>query len=79
MPIGGINAEHFAADLVNAARKGWLNRADGDGQDAALFGLDNPEIGREFDQRRGFINAHLKREPLGIGEGAAALILDGRG
>ena len=73
--IWRINAQHCAADLIDASRECRLNPAHRDGQDPALICLDNSEVRRELDQWWRLINADFKREARGIGKRAAAFIL----
>ena len=59
LAVGAAHAQPLAADTRGLALQRRLDVAHGDGQHAALFCLEDAEIGRELNERRGFVELHL--------------------
>jgi hypothetical protein len=74
--IAVADAQRLPGEIAAHALQRRLDIAHGDRQYATLGAFENAEGGGELDQRRGLVEAHLEREALGVGQHAAALVLD---
>ena len=77
--VGIGDLERATADVEVLALQRRLDIAHGHRQHPALRRLEDAEAGGELDQRWRGVEAHVQREALGIGQRAAALVLEGGG
>ena len=76
LAVAPLDLEALSADRHLLAAELPLDVAHRDRQHAALGGLEDPEIGGELHQRRGFVEADVEREAFGVGQLASALVGD---